>query len=176
VTQASTDDRAEVPSSSPGRSRLAAILLTAAIALTLDQVTKVIAVRELGGGRVIPVLAGLLELRLVRNPGAAFSLGESLTWAFTILAAVVVVAVVWLGRRVKSRSWALTLGLLLAGAAGNLTDRLFRAPGFGRGHVVDFIDYAGRFVGNVADIAIVGAMALMVVGVVRGVGLDGVRR
>ncbi|MDR2372597.1 MAG: signal peptidase II [Bifidobacteriaceae bacterium] len=176
MTQASTGAPAPLPATPPGRGRLVAITAIAAVAFALDQITKVIAVRQLAGGQVVPVLAGWLELRLVRNPGAAFSLGESLTWAFTILAAGVVVAVAWVGRRVQSRAWAATLGLLAAGAAGNLADRLFRAPGFGRGHVVDFIDYAGYFVGNVADIAIVGAMVLMVVGVIRGVGLDGARR
>src|SRR5918998_438862 len=50
--------------------------------------------------------------------------------------------------------WAVALGMLLGGAVGNLADRLAREPGFGRGHVVDFLDYAGFFVGNVADIAI----------------------
>jgi signal peptidase II len=155
---------------------LAAIWVMAATVLVIDQATKALAVSHLGGGQVVPLVSGLLELRLVRNPGAAFSLGQSLTWVFTILAVAVVVGVGWISRRVQTRAWALTLGLLLAGAAGNLADRLFRPPGFGRGHVVDFIDYAGQFVGNVADIAIVGAMVLMVVGVIRGVGLDGSRR
>jgi signal peptidase II len=149
---------------------------TAGVALVLDQVTKVFAVRELAGARTIPLVGHWLQLRLVRNPGAAFSMGESLTWVFTVLAAVVVVGVVVVARRVRSRAWAFTLGLLVACAAGNLADRRFRDPGFGRGHVVDFIDYAGRFVGNVADVAIVAAMCLMVVGVVRGVSLDGSRR
>jgi signal peptidase II len=78
-------------------------------------------------------------------------------------------------RRLGSRGWAVALGMLLGGAVGNLADRLAREPGFGRGHVVDFLDYAGFFVGNVADIAIVAAAALIVLLSLRGVGLDGRR-
>jgi signal peptidase II len=134
------------------------------------------ALAKLGRGQVVEVVDHWLQFRLVRNAGAAFSLGESLTWAFTILAAVVVVGVALVARRVTNRGWAFALGLLVAGAAGNLSDRLFRQPGFGRGHVIDFIDYAGRFVGNVADIAIVAAMVMVVVAAVRGVGFDGTRQ
>ena len=60
-----------------------------------------------------------------------------------------------------------TIGLLLGGAAGNLVDRVFRAPGLFRGHVVDFLDYFGLFIGNVADIAIVVAAGLVVILSVR---------
>jgi signal peptidase II len=51
----------------------------------------------------------------------------------------------------------------LGGAVSHLGDRLFRDPGFAQGHIVDFIDYAGFFVGNVADIALVGGAALLIV-------------
>jgi signal peptidase II len=93
----------------------------------------------------------------------------------TLVAAAVVVVVVRSSRRLGSRGWALALGLLLGGALGNLTDRLVRAPGVGRGHVVDFLDYGGLFVGNVADIAIVAAAIVVAALGVRGIGLDGVR-
>ena len=66
-------------------------------------------------------------------------------------------SIVVAARRIGSAAWAWALGLLLGGALGNLTDRLSANPGPGRGHVVDFIDYFGLFIGNVADIAIVGA-------------------
>ena len=68
----------------------------------------------------------------------------------------------WFAARARSRGQALTLGLLLGGAASNLIDRLFRAPGPGVGRVVDFIDYHGWFIGNVADIAIVVSTAILV--------------
>ena len=94
-------------------------------------------------------------LRLIRNPGAAFSLGAGSTLLMTLIAAAITVALVVVLRRTTDRSLAVGLGAVLGGALGNLLDRLFRAPGPGRGHVVDFLDYGGLFVGNLADIAIV---------------------
>jgi signal peptidase II len=175
VTEPAADELSAAPSAPPRR-RLTLLLVVAAVILAVDQLTKIWAVEALAGGRAISLLGSFLELRLVRNAGAAFSMGESLTWAFTILSTAVVVAVLVVARRVYSTTWALVLGALLAGAAGNLADRLFRPPGVGQGHVVDFIDYAGRFVGNVADIAIVLAAIAMVVTVLRGTSLDGVRK
>jgi signal peptidase II len=100
-------------------------------------------------------------------------MATGVTWVLTVVAVVVVVVVVRSARRLGSAGWAVTLGLLLGGAAGNLTDRLLREPGFGRGHVIDFIDYAGLFIGNVADIAIVVAAVAVALQALRGVGLDG---
>jgi len=147
-------------------------LLVAAAGLTylLDQLTKVWALRALPN-HSIDLVAGWLVLRLSHNPGAALSMGTSITWVFTILALAVSVGIVVLARRVVSRTWALTLGLLLGGALGNLTDRLVRPPGPGRGAVVDFISYGSWFIGNVADIAIVGAMILMLIIAFKGVPL-----
>ena len=85
------------------------------------------------------------------------------------------VIVVRVSKRLGSMWWAVTLGLVLGGAVGNLIDRLARAPGVFRGRVVDFIDYGGMFVGNVADIAIVGA-AVAIVGLsLIGLEVDGSR-
>ena len=123
----------------------------------------------------MPLLGTLVQLRIIRNPGAAFSIATGLTWVLTGVAVVVVVVVVRSVRRLGSRGWAVALGLLLGGALGNLTDRLLREPGVGRGHVVDFIDYHGLLVGNVADIAIVAAAVLVGLLGLRGMGLDGVR-
>ncbi|MDR0592859.1 MAG: signal peptidase II [Bifidobacteriaceae bacterium] len=165
------------PEPDPARRRqLIWLVGVAAAVLAIDQLTKAWAVGALGGGRAICLLGSFLQLHLVRNPGAAFSLGESFTIAFTALAAGVAVAVIVIARRVRSRVWAVVLGLLLGGAVGNLADRLFRPPGPGAGHVVDFIDYAGLFVGNVADIAIVLAALVMILTVLRGVSLDGTKR
>ena len=121
------------------------------------------------------LLGAFLRLYLVRNPGAAFSVGTGSTWLLTILAVVVLVVLIRASRRLGSMAWAWAFGLILGGALGNLTDRLIRDPGFGRGHVVDFIDYNGWFVGNVADIAIVGAALLIGLLALRGIGLDGRR-
>jgi signal peptidase II len=92
---------------------------------------------------------------------------------FTGVAAAAVVVLAWLSGRVRSRGWAISLGLMLGGATTHLLDRLFREPGFGRGHVVDFIDYNGWFVGNVADIALAFGAVLAVLLSLRGVGMDG---
>ncbi len=129
----------------------------------------------LAPGEVVPVVGELLGLRLVRNPGAAFSFASGATWVFTVIAVVVVIAVLRTARRLGSRAWALALGLLLAGAAGNLTDRLLRAPAVARGHVVDFLELPRWPVFNVADMAICTAAALVVVLAVRGIDVDGQR-
>ncbi|MGI5216057.1 signal peptidase II, partial [Plantactinospora sp. CA-290183] len=145
------------------------------LVVVVDQATKFWATSALSGGRSIPLLGDLLGLRLIYNPGAAFSIGTGVTWIFAIIAAVAVVAITWVARRVGSRAWAVALGLVLGGATTHLLDRLFREPGFARGHVVDFIDYAGFFIGNVADISLVVGGVLTVGLYLRGIGIDGRR-
>ncbi|WP_420807187.1 signal peptidase II [Actinomyces gaoshouyii] len=154
---------------------LAIVCLIAAILVAVDQVTKLWAVAALSGHARIPIIGDLLGLVLVRNPGAAFSLATGQTWIFSVVALVVVVVVIRASRGLGSRAWTIALGLVLGGAVGNLIDRLVRAPGPLRGHVVDFIDYGGQFVGNVADIAIVGAAGAIMVLSVLGINLDGTR-
>lgn len=139
----------------------------------LDQGTKAWVLVTLVEGERVPVLGDLLSLRLLFNPGAALSIAEGMTWILTIIATAVVVYVVRASRRIGSVGWAIALGLLLGGALGNLGDRIFRAPGFARGHVVDFIAYGDLFVGNVADIAIVVAAGLIMLLAFRGVQIDG---
>jgi signal peptidase II len=142
--------------------RLPLALGIAAVVVVLDQLTKLWAVRTLTDRDPIQVLGDFLQFRLLYNPGAAFSIGENLTWIFTIAAAVAVVVLVWYVAKPQPKGWAIALALLLGGAITHLGDRLFRAPGFARGHVVDFIDYNGWFVGNVADIALFfGAVSLI---------------
>jgi signal peptidase II len=141
----------------------------------VDQVTKALAVANLTPGEYVPLLGDAFGLMLVYNPGAAFSFATGSTWIFTIVATVVTVVIIRVARRLGSLGWALALGALLGGNLGNLMDRLFREPGFARGHVVDFLDYGGLFVGNVADIAIVLGAAGMAVLAFLGIGIDGVR-
>jgi signal peptidase II len=86
-----------------------------------------------------------------------------------ILAVVVAIAIAWYAWRVRSGLWALVLGLVLGGAITHSGDRLFREPGFLQGHVVDFIGYGNWFIGNVADIAIVGGALLGAVLAIFGV-------
>ncbi|GGK13986.1 hypothetical protein GCM10011583_52500 [Streptomyces camponoticapitis] len=138
--------------------------LAVALALLLvDQGTKWWAVSALGDSETIPVIGDTIRFLLVYNPGAAFSMGTGVTWIFTVFAGAAVVAIGWYAWRVRSVPWTYALGLLLGGATSHFGDRLFRDPAFGRGHVVDFIDYAGFFVGNVADIGIfAGAVTIVV--------------
>src|SRR3954452_9257589 len=164
----------ERPAPPAGRSVLVvALLVTAGVVLALDQLAKAWAVRTLGDGRSIEVVGELVQLRLFRNPGAAFSFATGTTWIFTIIATVASIAIVRASRHLGSALWALTLGLLLGGALGNLTDRLFREPGFPQGHVVDFIDLPRLFVFNLADAAITCAAVLIALLGLRGIGLEG---
>ncbi len=134
----------------------------AVIVVLADQLTKVWAIENLQDGKVIPFIGDFIRFWLVYNPGAAFSIGENFTWIFAIVAAVVVVGIIVFAWKVRSTPWTIVLGLILGGAMTHLGDRLFREPGFARGHVVDFIAYGNWFVGNVADIVIVVGAALAV--------------
>ena len=145
------------------------LLAVAGAVLALDVVTKLVAVEELTDREPISLLGGLLTLRLVRNPGAAFGMAQGLTIVFTGVAVAVVVVILRLARRLQSRWWAVALGLVLGGALGNLLDRLLRSPGPGRGHVVDFLELPRWPVFNLADSAIVVAAVLMVGLTARGV-------
>ncbi len=140
-----------------------AVWLAAILVVALDVFTKQWALDSLTPGVRHPVIDGAISLQLVFNSGAAFSLGENYTWVLTIVAAAVTAGIAYYARRARTW-WSVGLfGVALGGALGNLLDRLFRDPGFGRGHVIDMINYHNWFVGNVADIAIVGsAVAFMV--------------
>lgn len=174
---ASTDDAPGNTATSPApRPRL--ILLGAAVfalVVAVDQVTKAWALSALGGGRVVPVVGDVMQLRLVRNPGAAFSFATNATWVFTIIACVVLVVVAVTLRRAGSSWWAVALGLLAGGATGNLVDRLLRPPAFARGHVIDFLEWPGFPVFNVADSCVVTAAIMIGIAALRGVGVDGRR-
>lgn len=169
------DDDAHAGSIRSRRSLTIALSAVAAFVYLLDQVTKLAAVAYLDPGRAVPLVDGVLQLRLIRNPGAAFGMATGLTWLLTLVALIVVVVVVGVARRLGSRGWALALGLLLGGALGNLTDRLLREPGFARGHVVDFLELSRWPVFNVADSSIVAAAVLIGVLGLRGIGVDGAR-
>jgi signal peptidase II len=112
----------------PRASRLGLLLSIAVVAWLADLGSKVLAQRELSGHAPVEVLGSLLRLNLTHNSGAAFSTGRSLTPLISVFAIGALVVVVVLARRVRTAGWAWALGLLLAGIAGNLTDRLFRDP------------------------------------------------
>jgi signal peptidase II len=159
------------------------VLLLAALAsgvLIADLITKLIVVAQLRPGTSVRALGGLLYFSLYRNAGAAFSMATGMTWVLTLLVMAVVVAIVRMATRLRSTAWAICLGLVLGGALGNLIDRLFRAPGFLRGHVVDFISVFGPdgkyfAIFNVADSAITCGGIALVITALLGVDFDGRR-
>ncbi|GAB3524741.1 signal peptidase II [Arthrobacter monumenti] len=158
------------------RKRSTCLLIMAAAGLfayAFDQVTKLWVVATMTEGEITEVLPPVLSWHFIRNSGAAFSIGEDVTWIFTIIQAAVPLIVFWLSRRLGSFWWSIAFGLLAAGALGNLTDRLFREPSFGMGHVVDFIAFPNFAIFNIADSAVVGAVILICILTFKGIGLDG---
>lgn len=158
--------------------RIGLFLAVALVALTLDVVSKVLVVAQLSGEAPKRTLGGLVYLDLARNSGAAFSLGTGFTVILTAVAAVVVAIILRTASRMRSVGWAVCLGLILGGALGNLGDRIFRAPGVGRGHVVDWISVFGPNgehwpIFNIADSAICCGAVLAAVLALRGIDLDG---
>lgn len=149
--------------------------LVFAVGYIADQLTKRWVETTMTEGQVTDVLAPVLRWHFIRNPGAAFSIGEEHTWIFTIIQAAVAVFVVVLLFRVRSAVWAVALGGLLGGVLGNLTDRLLRPPGFGVGHVVDFIALPNFAIFNIADSLIVCSMSGIVLLMFTGYRLDGTR-
>ena len=159
--------------SSP-RHRLLFVIVAVA-AYVVDLGTKLLAVAHLTPHDPVDVLDGLLRFNLVRNPGAAFSTGTSYTLILTVIALVAAGVVIRFGRRLGDPTWAVALGMLLAGVCGNLTDRVFREPGFLRGHVVDFLELPHWPVFNVADMLIDAAVLLIIIQTWRGIGITGAR-
>jgi signal peptidase II len=136
------------------------IALTFALAVTwlaIDQCSKVWAETALLNHPRIPILGGWFGLVLVHNPGAAFGLGTGYIWILTVIAGIAVLALAVLAFRVRNLWWALVIGSMLGGAISHFLDRLLRGDTLADGRIVDFIDWGGFFVGNIADIALVAA-------------------
>ncbi|MFD0371848.1 signal peptidase II [Streptomyces sp. NPDC059071] len=169
-------DESAAPEERPqpkGKRKIAALFVVAVLAYLLDLGSKMLVVAKLEGHEPIEVIGDLLRFEAVRNPGAAFGMGEAFTIIFTCIAAVVIVVIIRLARKLYSLPWAIALGLLLGGALGNLTDRIFRSPGVFEGAVVDFIAPAHFAVFNLADSAIVCGGILIVLLSFRGLDPDG---
>lgn len=149
----------------------------AVFACAADIVSKALVVAHLRPEQPVHLLGNVFELWLTRNPGAAFSVGTGETAIFTLIAFGVVIYIARTARKLYSLAWAIALGLLLGGAAGNLGDRIFRAPGLFRGDVVDWIGVVPRYypIFNLADSAIVCGGILMVILAMRGYHMDGTR-
>ena len=155
--------------------RVGLLLAVAAFVLAADVISKAIVVARMPDHQPIRLLGGLLTITLTRNGGAAFSIGTSMTIVFTAIAVGVIVYILRTARNLRSIGWAVTLGLLLGGATGNLLDRIFRAPGAFQGHVVDWIELPHWPVFNLADSSIVCAGVLVVLLALGGIRLDGTR-
>ena len=146
------------------------LAITAMVAVGLDQLVKELSTNGLTEGEPLRILGGLIYLSLLRNSGAAFSLGSGYTWVFPLVTLTVIGWITWMATKLRSVPWAIALGLVLGGALGNLGDRVFRAPSPFQGHVVDMISVFGPYaeyfaVFNVAD-------ACLSVGVVLAVLLE----
>jgi len=157
----------------PRRYTVVAFLIAFAVC-AVDAASKALAVADLNPQRSVTLLGGLITLHLYRNPGAAFGIGPSYTVIYAVIEAAVLAAILRLSRRLHSWPWAIALGLLLGGAAGNLADRVFRSPGPLRGFVIDWVKlpyFPPTF--NLADSAITIGAAVIVLASVRGWRLDG---
>lgn len=161
--------------------RIGLVVTLAVVIIVLDQITKLLIVAHLDPEDPPKrILGGLVYLSLFRNGGAAFSTASGVTWILALVAIGVVVVIIRMASKLRSTAWAIALGLVLGGAIGNLIDRIFRSPGFLRGHVVDFIslfepDGQHFAVFNVADSGItLGAVALVLTAIF-GIDMDGYR-
>lgn len=170
---ASLSDAQTGPESDVRPVRWAEFATVAVFLLVIDQITKLWAVATLVPGQPQELIGSVLQLNIIRNPGAAFSTGTGYTWVFTTLSIAATIGVLWFSRRVRHRGWAFALGILVAGISGNLVDRLLREPGFYVGHVVDFLQLPNWPIFNVADMCINVAAVLIVILSFKGIGLDG---
>jgi signal peptidase II len=137
----------------------------AALVVLVDQFSKHFVTAWLGEGQswdVVPWLAPVFRITHVTNTGAAFGLLPGWGDFFTVIAAIVIVAIIIYYREIPDGQWLMraALGLQLGGAIGNLVDRLRW------GSVVDFVDL--NFwplhnwpVFNLADASIVTGVTLL---------------
>lgn len=148
-------------------------LAVAAVVIAVDQATKMWAEASLAEHVRQPFIGNLLQLHLLYNPGAAFSMFTNATWVFTLFSTVICIVIIRNAHRVTNTVWQYAIGGVLGGAAGNLIDRLTNEPGFGRGLVVDFLELPYWPVFNIADSAVVIAAGVIIVMSFRGINFDG---
>jgi len=143
------------------------LVLVAAVTLAVaavDQLVKQLMLNCLEPGVPQPVIGDWFRFYLLFNSGAAFSMGENLTGLFTAIQLAFVLGALWFGPRMTTKWEALGLALVAGGALGNLTDRLFRDPGFWFGHVVDYISVGDFAVFNLADASITVGVVVFILG------------
>ena len=146
---------------------------TALAVIGADQVTKAITVATREGRPPVHLIGRVLTIDVSRNAGAAFSFAPAATLIYTCVAVAVAAAILINAPRLRSAAWAAALGLLLGGAIGNLCDRLARAPGIGRGAVIDFIDLQHFATFNIADSCLTCGAVLVVLLTLLGVPVNG---
>ena len=129
----------------------------------LDLATKAWAVSQLANRQPIHILGSFFQLTFVRNSGAAFSFATSATLFLSLFGVVVLIGIVYFAPQITSKGWSVVLGLVMGGILGNLMDRIFRDPGFLRGHVIDWMQLPHWPIFNIADSAIVAAAVLSMV-------------
>jgi len=151
------------------------IVMVAALVIALDRVTKLWAVHSLTPGVSESAIPNLLWFTLLTNSGAAFSTLSNATWIFTFFSSAVSVYVLFKSPRIVDRWWQLAAGGILGGAVGNLIDRFFNEPGFGRGRVIDFLELPHWPVFNVADSSVVLSACVLFVMALLGRNYDGTR-
>ncbi|MEV0810798.1 signal peptidase II [Micromonospora sp. NPDC050200] len=171
---------AEPGDGTPRRKAVVVLVSIALVALLADLLTKHLALVTLDDRGPVRLLGGVVYLTLTRNSGAAWSIGADHTWVFPLITIGVVGWIVWMAVRLRSLPWAVSLGLVLGGALGNLTDRIFRAPGHFVGHVVDMVSLFDPYgqvwpVFNLADSALVCGVLLAVLLELTGRQRDGSR-
>ena len=161
----------------PNRTQLGKTSLFLAVAVfvvLIDQLTKFLALANLHPFESVPFIFDTISFNLVFNDSAAFSIGGSATWVFTLLSSLATLALLWFGPKFRTTGWLILIGLALGGVVGNLIDRLFRYPGFPNGHVVDFIQIPFNFpIFNIADSAITISAAIIAMRIIRGEKLGG---
>lgn len=135
--------------------------------VVVDQVSKAVALAQLSTTERVPLLGDLLGLQLAFNPGAILSFGSGATPLLTTVGVVATVVLFVSAVRSRTTWWAVGIGFVLGGAIGNVLDRLFAPPGFGRGYVTDFLAYADLFIGNLADVALGVGAVILVIGLLR---------
>jgi signal peptidase II len=173
LTESESSAEGARPPTQASTRRIALLGAVAVTVIVVDLLTKLAVVGHMSMYETRDVVGSLLRITYTRNAGAAFSFGEGMTAVFGLVAIAVVIAIVRTARSLRSLTWAITLGLLLGGALGNLGDRVFRSPGFLRGHVVDWIQLPHWPVFNLADSAIVCGGVLAVLLSWRGIAVDG---
>ncbi|MCG7449192.1 signal peptidase II [Corynebacterium kefirresidentii] len=140
---------------------IAAVVIAVAL---VDQAVKQVMLSILNEGEPLPVIGDWFRFTLLFNPGAAFSMGgEGSTWLFTTIQLVFVLGVAVAAPRITHSGQAVGLALIAGGALGNFADRIFRAPGFWFGHVVDYISVGSFAVFNIADAAITCGVVLFII-------------